>query len=116
MCYYVIGDIIGDKQIEDPKVKIYDGSTVSPEINVTAHGVSPAFLYDNSTRRFYMWIIDIDPDPHIIYRYTSTDGVHFDNKQAVGQSSHYYPWHMNTMNYPGKSTIYALLTMYNLND
>jgi hypothetical protein len=59
-----------------------------------------------------MWIVDIDPAPHVIYRYTSTDGIHFGNKQAVSQSGPYYPWHINVMTYPGKSTIYALLTMY----
>ena len=111
MCYYVIGDVIGDVTVEDPKVKTYDGITVSPEINVTAHGVSPAVLYDKATRKYYMWIVDIDPQPHVIYRYTSTDGVHFENKQAVSQSSNYQPWHMNTMNYPGNSTIYALFTL-----
>jgi hypothetical protein len=112
MCYYVIGDVVGDETVEDPKVKIYDGITVSPEINVNGHGVSPAVLYDEATRTYYMWIVDIDPNPHVIYRYTSTDGIHFGNKQAVGLSSRYHPWHINVMNYPGKSTIYALLTMY----
>ncbi len=112
MCYYVIGDAIGNATIESPKVKTYDGITVSPEINVNGHGVSPAVLYDGATRTYYMWIVDIDPQPYVIYRYTSTDGVHFADKQAVDQSSNYQPWHMNTMNYPGKSTIYALLTMY----
>ncbi len=111
MLYYVIGDIIGNATIESPKVKTYDGITVSPEINVTAHGVSPTVLYDNATRTYYMWIVDIDLQPHVIYRYTSTDGVNFDNKQVVGQSSNYQPWHMNTMNYPGKSTLYALFTL-----
>ncbi len=111
MCYYVIGDVIGDVTVEDPKVKTYDGITVSPEINVTAHGVSPAVLYDKATRTYYMWIVDIDPQPHVIYRYTSTDGVHFGNKQAVSQSSNFQTWHMNTMNYPGNSTIYALFTL-----
>ncbi len=111
MCYYVIGEVIGNVTIKNPKVKTYDGITVSPEINVTAHGVSPAVLYDNATQIYYMWIVDIDPQPHVIYRYTSTDGVHFANKQAVDQSSHYQPWHMNIMNYPGKSTIYALFTL-----
>ena len=115
MCYYVIGDVIGNVIIENPKVKTYDGITVSPEINVTAHGVSPAVMYDNATLTYYMWIVDIDLQPHVIYKYTSTDGIHFGNKQAVGQSSHYYPWHMNTMNYPGKSTIYALFTLYSNN-
>jgi hypothetical protein len=47
----------------------------------------------------------------VIYRYTSIDSVNFDNKQVVGQSSNYQPWHMNTMNYPGKSTLYALFTL-----
>jgi hypothetical protein len=112
MLYYVIGNICGNVTVEDPKVKTYDGITVSPEINVTAHGVSPAVLYDRATKTYYMWIVDIDPDPHVIYRYTSTDGVHFGNKQVVGQSSPYYPWHINTMPYPSKSPIYALLTMY----
>ena len=111
MLYYVIGDIIGNATIESPKVKTYDGITVSPEINVTAHGVSPTVLYDNATRTYYMWIVDIDLQPHVIYRYTSTDGVNFDNKQVVGQSSNYQPWYMNTMNYPGKSTLYALFTL-----
>ena len=115
MCYYVIGDVIGKVIKEDPKVKIYDGINVSPEINVTSHGVSPAVMYDKATRTYYMWIIDINPQPHAIYRYTSTDGVHFGNKHVVGQSSHYYPWHINTMNYPGKSTIYALFTLYSNN-
>ena len=115
MCYYVIGDVIGIVTIENPKVKTYDGITVSPEINVTAHGVSPAVMYDNATLTYYMWIVDIDLQPHVIYRYTSTDGIHFGNKQSVGQSSHYYPWHMNTMNYPGKSTICALFTLYSNN-
>ena len=91
MCYYVIGDIVGDETVEDPKVKTYDGITVSPEINVNGHGVSPAVLYDEATRTYYMWIVDIDPTPHVIYRYTSTDGIHFGNKQAVGQSSHLTP-------------------------
>jgi len=111
MLYYVIGDIMGNATIESPKVKTYDGITVSPEINVTAHGVSPTVLYDNATRTYYMWIVDIDLQPHVIYRYTSTDGVNFDNKQVVGQSSNYQPWHMNTMDYPGKSTLYALFTL-----
>jgi len=111
MLYYVIGDTIGNATIESPKVKTYDGITVSPEINVTAQGVSPAVLYDEATKTYYMWIVDIDPNPHVIYRYISTDGVHFGNKQAVDQSSHYQPWHMNTMTYPGKSTIYALFTL-----
>jgi hypothetical protein len=115
MCYYVIGDIVGDETVEDTKVKTYDGITVSPEINVNSHGLSPAVLYDEATRTFYMWIVDIDPSPHVINRYTSTDGIHFGNKQAVGQSSQYHPWHMNVMKYPGKSTIYALLTMYSNN-
>ena len=44
MCYYVIGDVMGKVIKEDPKVKTYDGITVSPEINVTAHGVSPAVM------------------------------------------------------------------------
>ncbi len=108
MCYYVIGDVVGNLTIEDPKVRTYDGSTVSSEMNVTAHGISPSVLYDNSTGIYYMWIVDIDLEPHVIYRYTSTDGVHFSNKQAIGQSSDYQPWMMNMMNYPGKSTIYAL--------
>ena len=112
MLYYVIGDVCGNVTIEDPKVKTYDGITVSPETNVTAHGVSPAVLYDRATKTYYMWIVDIDPNPHVIYRYIATDGVHFGNKQAVGQSSPYYPWHINVMTYPGKSTIYALITMY----
>ena len=111
MLYYVIGDIIGNVTIESPKVKTYDGITVSPEINVTAHGVSPTVLYDRATKMYYMWIVDIDPDTHVIYRYTSIDSVNFDNKQVVGQSSNYQPWHMNTMNYPGKSTLYALFTL-----
>ena len=111
MLYYVIEEVIGNSTIEDPKVKTYDGITVSPEINVTAHGVSPAVMYDRDTKTYYMWIVDIDPNPHVIYRYTATDGVHFGNKQAVGQSSTYYPWHMNTMTYPGKSAIYALFTL-----
>ena len=111
MCYYVIGDAIGNATIESPKIKTYDGITISPEINVTAQGVSPAVLYDNTTRTYYMWIIDIASQPHVIYRYISTDGVHFGNKRAVDQSSHYEPWHMNIMNYPGKSTIYALFTL-----
>ena len=111
MCYYVIGEVIGNVTIKNPKVKAYDGITVSPEINVTAQGVSPAVLYDNATQIYYMWIVDIDPQPHVIYRYTSNDGVHFGNKQAVGQSSNYQPWHINVMNYPGKSTIYALFTL-----
>ncbi len=111
MCYYVIGDVVGDEIVEDPKVKTYDGITVSPEINVNGHGVSPAVLYDEATRTYYMWIVDIDPVPHVINRYTSTDGIHFGNKQAVDQSSNYQPWHMNTMNYPGNSTIYALFTL-----
>ena len=115
MCYYVIGDVVGDVTIEDPKVKIYDGITVSPKIDVTAHGVSPAVLYDEATKTYYMWIVDIDPEPHVIYRYTSTDGIHFGNKQAVGVSSQYHPWHINIMKYPGKSTIYALLAMYSSN-
>ena len=115
MCYYVIGDVCGNVTVEDPKVKTYNGITVSPEINVTAHGVSPAIMYDKATRTYYMWIVDIDPKPHVIYRYMSTDGVHFGNKQVVGQSSHYYPWHINTINYPGKSTIYALFTLYSNN-
>ena len=112
LLYYVIGDVRGNETVEDPKVKIYDGITVSPEINVTAHGVSPAVLYDRAKKTYYMWIVDIDPAPHVIYRYTSTDGIHFGNKQAVSQSGPYYPWHINVMTYPGKSTIYALLTMY----
>jgi len=112
MCYYIIGDVIGNVIIKSPKVKTYDGITVSPEMNVTGHGVSPAVMYDNATRTYYMWIVDIDPQPHIINRYTSTDGVHFGNKQAMGQSSNYKPWHINTLNYPGKSTIYALFTLY----
>ena len=112
-CYYVIGDVIGDKTIEDPKVKIYDGITVSPEINVIGHGVSPAVMYYEATKTYYMWIVDIDPEPHVIYRYTSADGAYFSNKKAVGLSSQYHPWHMNVMNYPGKSTIYALFTLYN---
>jgi len=111
MCYYVIGGVVGNVTIEDPKVRTYDGSTVSSEMNVTAHGISPAVLYDNSTGTYYMWIVDIDPKPHVIYRYTSTDGVHFSNKQVVGQSSEYQPLLMNTMNYPGKSTLYALFTL-----
>ena len=115
MCYYIIGDVIGDVTIESPKVKTYDGITVSPEMNVTGHGVSPAVMYDNATRTYYMWIVDIDPQPHIINRYTSIDGVHFGNKQAMGQSSDYQPWHINTMTYPGKSTIYALSTLYSNN-
>ena len=115
MCYYVIGDVIGKVIKEDPKVKTYDGITVSPEINVTAHGVSPAVMYDKATRTYYMWIVDIDPQPHVIYRYISNDGVHFGNKYVVGQSSHYYPWHINTINYPGNSTIYALFTLYSNN-
>ena len=115
MCYYVIGDVVGNETVEDPKVKTYDGITVSPEINVNGHGVSPAVLYDEVTRTFYMWIVDIDPTPHVINRYTSTDGIHFGNKQAVGLSSQYHSWHINVMNYPGKSTIYALLTMYSNN-
>jgi hypothetical protein len=57
-----------------------------------------------------MWIVDIDPQPHVIYRYTSSDGLNFGNKQAVGQSSDYEIWHMNTMNRPGDSRIYALFT------
>jgi hypothetical protein len=110
MCYYVIGDIVGNVTIEDPKVRTYDGNNISPEMNITAHGVSPAVLYDSNTRTFYMWIVDIDPQPHIIYRYSSYDGVNFDNKQAVDQSSDYEIWHMNTMNRPGDSRIYALFT------
>ena len=113
MCYYVIGDVVGNVTTKNPKVKTYDGITVSPEMNVIDHGISPAILYDNATRTYYMWIVDIDLQPHVIYRYTSTDGIHFGNKQVVDQSSHYYPWHMNTMNYPGKSTIYALFTLMN---
>ena len=77
MCYYVIGDIVGDETVEDPKVKTYDGITVSSEINVNGHGVSPAVLYDEATRTYYMWIVDIDPTPHVIYRYTSADGDSF---------------------------------------
>ena len=34
------------------------------------------------------------------------------DKYVVGQSSNYQPWHMNTMNYRGNSTIYVLFTMY----
>jgi hypothetical protein len=64
MCYYVIEDVIGNVTIENPKVKTYDGITVSPEINVTAHGVSPAVMYDKATRTYYMWIVDIDLQPH----------------------------------------------------
>ncbi len=60
LCYYVIGDVVGDKTLEDPKVKIYDGITVSPQINVKGHGVSPAVLYDEATRTYYMWIVDIN--------------------------------------------------------
>jgi hypothetical protein len=116
MCYYVIGDVVGNVTIEDPKVRTYDGSTVSSEMNVTAHGISPAVLYDNSTGTYYMWIVDIDPKPHIIYRYTSIDGVHFSNKQVVGQSSDYQPWLINMMNYPGNSTIYALFRFKEPND
>ena len=86
MCYYVIGDIVGNLTVEDPKLRTYDGNIVSSEINVTAHGVSPAVLYDNATGIFYMWIIDIDSKPNVIYRYTSTDGVNFIiNKQWVNQ-------------------------------
>jgi hypothetical protein len=111
MCYYVIGDVRGNETIKNPKVKTYDGITVSPEINVNGHGVSPVVLYDEATRTYYMWIVDIDPQPNVIYRYTSTDGIHFGNKQAVGLSSQYHPWHINVMTYPGKSTIYALFTL-----
>ncbi len=111
ICYYVTGDTIGNATIESLKVKTYDGITVSPEINVNGHGVSPAVLYDEATKTYYMWIVDIDPEPHVINRYASTDGIHFGNKQVVGLSSQYHPWHMNMMNYPGKSTIYALFTL-----
>lgn len=110
MCYYVIGDIIGNLTIEDPKLRIYDGNNVSSEMNISVHGVSPAVLYDNSTGTFYMWIIDIDSKPNVIYRYTSTDGANFFNKQAVDQSSNHEIWHMNVINCPGNSKLYALFT------
>jgi len=110
MCYYVTGEVVGNVTVEDPKVRTYDGSTISPEMNVSAHGVSPSILYDGDSRTFYMWIVDIDPYPNVIYRYTSTDGVNFYNKQAVEQSSDYEIWHTNVMNRPGDSKLYALFT------
>ena len=53
ICYYVIGDVVGNVTTKNPKVRTYDGSTVSSEMNVTAHGISPAVLYDNSTGNYY---------------------------------------------------------------
>jgi len=52
MCYYVIGYVCGNVTVEDPKVKTYDGITVSPEINVPAHDVSPAVLDDRATKTY----------------------------------------------------------------
>jgi len=110
MCYYVIEDVTGNVDIKDLKVRTYDGNTVSPEMKVIAHGISPTVLYDNTTGTFYMWIVDTDSDPNVIYRYTSTDGINFSNKQTVGQSSDYETCNVNVMNRPGDSKLYSLLT------
>ncbi len=110
MCYYVIEDITGNANIEDLKVRIYDGNTVSPEMKVIAHGVLTTVLYDSTTETFYMWTVDKDSNPNAIYRYTSTDGINFSNKQVVSQSSDYEPCHLNVINRPGDSKLYALFT------
>ncbi|WP_157209512.1 hypothetical protein [Methanosarcina barkeri] len=110
MCYYVIENVTGNEDIKDLKVRTYDGNTVSPEMKVITHGISPTVLYDNTTGIFYMWTVDTDSNPNVIYRYTSTDGVNFSNKQAVGQSSDYETCHINMMNHPKDSKLYALFT------
>ena len=109
LLYYVIGEIVGEQTIEDPKVKMYDGSTVSPATNLTVHGVSPAVMYDKATNAFYMWIVDITPEPNVLYRLTSTDGVNFRNPQVVTQNSGKELWHIDVLNRPGDSKLYALL-------
>ncbi len=110
MCYYVIGDDTGNVNVEDLKVRTYDGNTVSPEMKVIAHGVATTVLYDNTAGTFYIWTVDNDSNPNVIYRYTSTDGINFSNKQVVGQSSDCEPYHVKVINRPGDSKLYALFT------
>lgn len=116
MCYYVIEDVTSNVNTKDLKVRTYDGNTVSPEAKVTAHGVSPTIWYNNTTGTFYMWIVNTDSNPNVIYRYTSTDGVNFSDKQAVGQSSNYEICHVNVMNRPGDSKLYVLFTFVGNNN
>ncbi len=96
-CYYVIGKVFNNSTIEDLKLKIYNGKNLSQEYNCSSvSGVSPAVLYDNISKKFYMWIVDINCTPHQLMRYDSEDGINFTNKTVMDMSQLYKnPWHLD---------------------
>jgi hypothetical protein len=96
-CYYVIGEVFENLTIEDVKLKIYNGKNLSQEYNCSGvSGVSPAVLYDNKSKKFYMWIVDINYSPHQLIRYDSEDGINFTNKTIMDMSRLYKEiWHLD---------------------
>lgn len=116
-CYYVIGDIVGNVTIEDPKVQIYNGREISKEYNCNGtHGVSPSVIYDQKSKKFYMWIVDIDPQPDQLVRYESTDGINFTNKKIMDISKLYMtPWHTDVC-YNQYDKLYYMIIKFSESD
>jgi hypothetical protein len=117
-CYYVVGNIVGETTIEDPKVRIYNGREMSQEYNCTGiRGISPAVIYDQKSRNFYMWIIDINSDQKDkdqedqLVRYESTDGINFTKKTIMDLSELYEcPWHIDVCYNQYDEKYYMLIT------
>lgn len=95
--YYVIGEVFSNYTAEDVKVKLYDGKEITIEYNCSdLHGVSPAVIYDDKAKKFYMWIIDINCKPHQLMRYESINGINYTNETAMDMSKLYGDlWHMD---------------------
>ncbi len=111
-CYYVIGCIVGNVTIEDPKVRVYNGREMSQEYNCTGiQGVSPSVIYDQKSKNFYMWIVDINPHPHQLVRYESKDGINFTKKTILDPPELYEcPWHIDVCYNQYDEKYYMLLT------
>lgn len=117
--YFVIGhvDEKNGKTMELPRVRIYNGENITPAQNLSftdsedALFVSPAILYDKDLKQFQMWIVDIgQKETNTIYRFNSTDGIHFTDKQKVGYSHWKKIWHLDVLERPTDGKKFALMS------
>jgi hypothetical protein len=110
-CYYVVGDVFKNFTIEDVHLKIYNGKNLSKDYRCSnVSGISPAVLYDNKSKKFYMWIVDINYSPHQLMRYDSEDGINFTNKTFMDMSKLYKsPWHLDVRYNEYDNTYYMFL-------
>jgi hypothetical protein len=107
MLYYVIGSVNGNVTQERPKVRSYDGRNLSAPQDLVFEDagsslfVSPSILYDRAAERYLMWVVDIsEARTNTLYRFDSTDGVHFGHKKAIRQSFWKKIWHLDVLTRP----------------